>query len=53
MAKEEPRGAEEKALVPCETPPPTTPRAARLERMTQALALQAGALEDGRDLRAG
>ncbi|XP_019406602.1 PREDICTED: liprin-alpha-3 isoform X6 [Crocodylus porosus] len=53
MAKEDPRGAEEKALVPCETPPPATPRAARLERMTQALALQAGALEDGRDLRAG
>uniref|UniRef100_A0A7M4FDC3 PTPRF interacting protein alpha 3 n=1 Tax=Crocodylus porosus TaxID=8502 RepID=A0A7M4FDC3_CROPO len=46
MAKEDPRGAEEKALVPCETPPPATPRAARLERMTQALALQAGALED-------
>nr|XP_004672310.1 liprin-alpha-3 isoform X2 [Jaculus jaculus] len=29
-----------------DTPPPT-PRSARLERMTQALALQAGSLEDG------
>ncbi|KAH1180722.1 hypothetical protein KIL84_001656 [Mauremys mutica] len=53
VPKEEGRGAEEKALVPCETPPPTTPRTARLERVSQALALQAGALEDGRDLRAG
>lgn len=44
---------EEKALVPCETLPPATPRTARLERVSQALALQAGALEDGRDLRAG
>uniref|UniRef100_A0A8C3HMQ1 PTPRF interacting protein alpha 3 n=1 Tax=Chrysemys picta bellii TaxID=8478 RepID=A0A8C3HMQ1_CHRPI len=53
VPKEEGRGAEEKALVPCETPPPATPRTARLERVSQALALQAGALEDGRDLRAG
>ncbi|CAM5174062.1 unnamed protein product [Eretmochelys imbricata] len=33
--------------------PPPPPRTARLERVSQALALQAGALEDGRDLRAG
>ncbi|KAB0400464.1 hypothetical protein E2I00_006457, partial [Balaenoptera physalus] len=32
--------------IPGDTPPPT-PRSARLERMTQALALQAGSLEDG------
>ncbi|KAM9112980.1 LOW QUALITY PROTEIN: liprin-alpha-3 [Pangshura tecta] len=51
VPKEEGRGAEEKALA-CETPP-ATPRTARLERVSQALALQAGALEDGRDLRAG
>ncbi|XP_029769948.1 liprin-alpha-3-like, partial [Terrapene carolina triunguis] len=42
VPKEEGRGAEEKALVPCETPPPATPRTARLERVSQALALQAG-----------
>ncbi|CAM5173513.1 unnamed protein product [Eretmochelys imbricata] len=53
VPKEEGRGVEEKALVPCETLPPATPRTARLERVSQALALQAGALEDGRDLRAG
>ncbi|XP_075771961.1 liprin-alpha-3 isoform X2 [Pelodiscus sinensis] len=53
VPKEEGRGAEDKALVPCETPPPATPRTARLERVSQALALQAGALEDARDLRAG
>ncbi|XP_037744795.1 liprin-alpha-3 isoform X4 [Chelonia mydas] len=53
VPKEEGRGAEEKALVPCEALPPATPRTARLERVSQALALQAGALEDGRDLRAG
>lgn len=39
-----PRG--EGPAIPGDTPPPT-PRSARLERMTQALALQAGALEDG------
>ncbi|XP_007429835.1 liprin-alpha-3 isoform X2 [Python bivittatus] len=51
VAKEEVRGSEEKALALCEPPTPSTPRTMRLERMTQALALQAGALEDGRDLR--
>lgn len=45
------RSSEEKALALCEPPTPATPRTMRLERMTQALALQAGALEDGRDLR--
>ncbi|XP_053546770.1 LOW QUALITY PROTEIN: liprin-alpha-3-like [Bombina bombina] len=45
-------GRDEKALLQCETTPPMTPRAVRLERMTQALALQANALEDGRDQRA-
>ncbi|OWK16501.1 hypothetical protein Celaphus_00004716, partial [Cervus elaphus hippelaphus] len=39
-----PRG--EGPAIPGDTPPPT-PRSARLERMTQALALQAGSLEDG------
>uniref|UniRef100_A0A670JAU7 PTPRF interacting protein alpha 3 n=1 Tax=Podarcis muralis TaxID=64176 RepID=A0A670JAU7_PODMU len=43
--------SEEKALALCEPPAPSTPRTMRLERMTQALALQAGSLEDGRDLR--
>ncbi|KAM9298936.1 liprin-alpha-3 [Gastrophryne carolinensis] len=43
---------DEKALMQCETTPPLTPRAVRLERMTQALALQAGSLEDGRESRA-
>uniref|UniRef100_A0A670JAS7 PTPRF interacting protein alpha 3 n=1 Tax=Podarcis muralis TaxID=64176 RepID=A0A670JAS7_PODMU len=51
VAKEEGRGSEEKALALCEPPAPSTPRTMRLERMTQALALQAGSLEDGRDLR--
>ncbi|XP_061446951.1 liprin-alpha-3 isoform X4 [Rhineura floridana] len=51
IAKEEGRGSEEKALALCEPPAPSTPRTMRLERMTQALALQAGTLEDGRDLR--
>ncbi|XP_034271219.1 liprin-alpha-3 isoform X2 [Pantherophis guttatus] len=51
VAKEEMRSSEEKALALCEPPTPATPRTMRLERMTQALALQAGALEDGRDLR--
>ncbi|XP_070585778.1 liprin-alpha-3 isoform X5 [Erythrolamprus reginae] len=51
VAKEEMRNSEEKALALCEPPTPATPRTMRLERMTQALALQAGALEDGRDLR--
>ncbi|XP_057348738.1 liprin-alpha-3 isoform X2 [Manis pentadactyla] len=47
VSKEEagaPRG--EGPTIPGDTPPPT-PRSARLERMTQALALQAGSLEDG------
>ncbi|XP_015447631.2 liprin-alpha-3 isoform X3 [Pteropus alecto] len=47
VPKEEPgapRG--EGPAIPGDTPPPT-PRSARLERMTQALALQAGSLEDG------
>ncbi|CAO2632841.1 Ppfia3 [Lemmus lemmus] len=47
VSKEEvgaPRG--EGPAIPGDTPPPT-PRSARLERMTQALALQAGSLEDG------
>ncbi|XP_058385761.1 liprin-alpha-3 isoform X3 [Diceros bicornis minor] len=39
-----PRG--EGPAIPGDTPPPT-PRSARLERMTQALALQAASLEDG------
>ncbi|XP_073427053.1 liprin-alpha-3 isoform X6 [Dendrobates tinctorius] len=43
---------DEKALMQCETTPPLTPRAVRLERMTQALALQATSLEDGRESRA-
>ncbi|XP_041427581.1 liprin-alpha-3-like isoform X2 [Xenopus laevis] len=43
---------DEKALMQCETNAPLTPRAVRLERMTQALALQASSLEDGRDQRA-
>ncbi|XP_054849138.1 liprin-alpha-3 isoform X5 [Eublepharis macularius] len=51
VVKEEGRGSEEKALALCEPPAPSTPRTMRLERMTQALALQAGTLEDGRDLR--
>ncbi|XP_038608984.1 liprin-alpha-3 isoform X1 [Tachyglossus aculeatus] len=38
--------------LPSDTTPPPTPRSARLERMSQALALTAGVLEDGRDLRA-
>ncbi|XP_068959483.1 liprin-alpha-3 isoform X1 [Petaurus breviceps papuanus] len=41
----------EDGVVPGDTPPPT-PRSARLERMTQALALQAGgSLEDGSPAR--
>ncbi|XP_063157003.1 liprin-alpha-3 isoform X2 [Candoia aspera] len=51
VAKEEVRGSEEKALALCEPPTPSTPRTMRLDRMTQALALQPGTLEDGRDLR--
>ncbi|XP_071966370.1 liprin-alpha-3 isoform X6 [Engystomops pustulosus] len=43
---------DEKSLMQCETTPPLTPRAVRLERMTQALALQASSLEDGRESRA-
>ncbi|XP_073512522.1 liprin-alpha-3 isoform X5 [Phyllobates terribilis] len=43
---------DEKSLMQCETTPPLTPRAVRLERMTQALALQATSLEDGRESRA-
>ncbi|KAM5131820.1 liprin-alpha-3 [Mantella aurantiaca] len=50
IPKEESR--DEKALMQSETTPPLTPRAVRLERMTQALALQASSLEDGRDSRA-
>ncbi|XP_069598385.1 liprin-alpha-3 isoform X6 [Ranitomeya imitator] len=50
VPKEENR--DEKALMQCETTPPLTPRAVRLERMTQALALQATSLEDGRESRA-
>ncbi|XP_063292627.1 liprin-alpha-3 isoform X2 [Pelobates fuscus] len=45
-------GRDDKALMQCETTPPLTPRAVRLERMTQALALQATSLEDGRESRA-
>uniref|UniRef100_A0A8C5QE54 SAM domain-containing protein n=1 Tax=Leptobrachium leishanense TaxID=445787 RepID=A0A8C5QE54_9ANUR len=45
-------GRDEKAMMQCETTPPLTPRAVRLERMTQALALQATSLEDGRESRA-
>ncbi|XP_015278637.1 PREDICTED: liprin-alpha-3 isoform X2 [Gekko japonicus] len=51
VVKEEGRGSEEKALALCEPPAPSTPRTMRLERMTQALALQGGSLEDGRELR--
>ncbi|XP_033024979.1 liprin-alpha-3 isoform X9 [Lacerta agilis] len=51
VAKEDGRVSEEKALALCEPPAPSTPRTMRLERMTQALALQASSLEDGRDLR--
>uniref|UniRef100_G1KNF5 PTPRF interacting protein alpha 3 n=1 Tax=Anolis carolinensis TaxID=28377 RepID=G1KNF5_ANOCA len=51
IAKDEGRGSDEKALALCEPPAPSTPRTMRLERMTQALALQAGSLEDGRELR--
>ncbi|XP_060636714.1 liprin-alpha-3 isoform X6 [Anolis sagrei] len=51
IAKEDGRGSDEKALALCEPPAPSTPRTMRLERMTQALALQAGSLEDGRELR--
>ncbi|XP_069804940.1 liprin-alpha-3 isoform X3 [Dendropsophus ebraccatus] len=43
---------DDKSLMQCETTPPLTPRAVRLERMTQALALQASSLEDGRESRA-
>ncbi|KAM4015711.1 liprin-alpha-3 isoform 3-T3 [Anomaloglossus baeobatrachus] len=43
---------DDRSLMQCETTPPLTPRAVRLERMTQALALQAGSLEDGRESRA-
>ncbi|XP_072283483.1 liprin-alpha-3 isoform X5 [Pyxicephalus adspersus] len=50
VPKEENR--DEKALMQCETTPPLTPRAVRLERMTQALALQTSSLEDGRESRA-
>uniref|UniRef100_F6U738 SAM domain-containing protein n=1 Tax=Xenopus tropicalis TaxID=8364 RepID=F6U738_XENTR len=50
LPKEDSR--DEKALMQCETTAPLTPRAVRLERMTQALALQASSLEDGRDQRA-
>ncbi|XP_073458403.1 liprin-alpha-3 isoform X5 [Aquarana catesbeiana] len=50
VPKEESR--DEKALMQSETTPPLTPRAVRLERMTQALALQASSLEDGRESRA-
>ncbi|XP_077323296.1 liprin-alpha-3 isoform X1 [Lithobates pipiens] len=50
IPKEESR--DEKALMQSETTPPLTPRAVRLERMTQALALQASSLEDGRESRA-
>ncbi|XP_040289429.1 liprin-alpha-3 isoform X2 [Bufo bufo] len=42
---------DEKSLMQCETTPPLTPRAVRLERMTQALALQSSSLEDGRESR--
>ncbi|KAM8927922.1 liprin-alpha-3 isoform 2-T2 [Pelodytes ibericus] len=45
-------GRDDRTLMQCETTPPLTPRAVRLERMTQALALQATSLEDGRDSRA-
>ncbi|XP_070800676.1 liprin-alpha-3 [Pituophis catenifer annectens] len=48
VVKEEVRSSEEKALALCET---STPPTMHLECVTQALALQAGALEDGRDLR--
>ncbi|XP_048373270.1 liprin-alpha-3 isoform X7 [Sphaerodactylus townsendi] len=51
VVKEDGRGSEEKALALCEPPAPSTPRTMRLERMTQALALQAGSLDDGRELR--
>ncbi|XP_018419866.1 PREDICTED: liprin-alpha-3 [Nanorana parkeri] len=50
VPKEESR--DEKTLMQCETTPPLTPRAVRLERMTQALALQTNSLEDGRESRA-
>lgn len=40
-----PRG--EGPAIPGRHTPPPTPRSARLERMTQALALQRGSLEDG------
>ncbi|XP_074872174.1 liprin-alpha-3 [Carettochelys insculpta] len=53
VPKEEGHGAEEKAPVPCETPPPATPRTSRLEWVSQPLPLPTGALEDARDLRAG
>ncbi|XP_041425592.1 liprin-alpha-3 isoform X3 [Xenopus laevis] len=49
VPKEESR--DEKASMQCETSAPLTPRAVRLERMTQALSLQASSLEDGRDQR--
>ncbi|XP_029441672.1 liprin-alpha-3 [Rhinatrema bivittatum] len=44
-------GREDKPQATNETTPPLTPRAVRLERMTQALALQTSALEEGRELR--
>ncbi|XP_048473622.1 liprin-alpha-3 [Rhincodon typus] len=40
---------EDKPTIQCETSPPLTPRAARLERVSQAL--QASALEDSREVR--
>ncbi|XP_069056970.1 liprin-alpha-3 isoform X1 [Pleurodeles waltl] len=49
VPKEEAR--DEKSGMQSDTTPPLTPRAVRLERMTQALALQASVLEDGRESR--
>ncbi|XP_067875817.1 liprin-alpha-3 isoform X7 [Heterodontus francisci] len=40
---------EDKPTIQCETSPPPTPRAVRLERVTQAL--QASALDDNREVR--
>ncbi|XP_069461817.1 liprin-alpha-3 isoform X2 [Ambystoma mexicanum] len=42
---------DDKSGMQSDTTPPLTPRAVRLERMTQALALQASVLEDGRESR--
>ncbi|XP_067830554.1 liprin-alpha-3 isoform X2 [Heptranchias perlo] len=47
LTKEDAR--EDKAIIQCETSPPLTPRAVRLERVTQAL--QASALDDNREVR--